>query len=171
MSMYTWALDGMFKADANKVGREIDKLRGKDGGVETKTVVEWARKHPRSALHKCFNWDVDKAAQHYWEHTAGKILRTLRIVTKSRGKSKTHRVNVSVRRNSGSPGYHRIEDVANDPAMVAEVANQALRGLQGWISRYEELMASFPQTSKALHRAVKTFEKEIEAVDIPQAAE
>lgn len=57
-----------YSADANKVGKELSSL----GPHTPQMVVEYA-KNPETELHKCFDWDVEVAANKWWIQQARHI--------------------------------------------------------------------------------------------------
>ena len=66
----TWKIDGIFKADPQKVADEIDALGGE---VTPEQLVEAAR-DKKSELHKCFDWDNKVAAEKWRKHQARQIM-------------------------------------------------------------------------------------------------
>lgn len=55
---------------------ELQKLREQnDGTLRPSVVVEFARTHPKSALHKRFDWDVKRAAMEHWLGQARDLIR------------------------------------------------------------------------------------------------
>lgn len=73
-----WKIDGIFKADAEKVYSEIGDLR-----TTPEEVVEKA-KDPESELHKCFEWDDSVAAEKYRIVQAREVLRSIVYVEVSK---------------------------------------------------------------------------------------
>ena len=65
----TWRTPGVFKADAQKVCDELQQI-----GEEFKPedIVEAAKDEDKE-LHKCFEWDDEKAAYSYRLHQARKL--------------------------------------------------------------------------------------------------
>ena len=66
-----WKIDGVFKADAEKVYSEIGDLK-----TTPEDVVKKAR-DPGSELHKCFDWNDTTAAEKYRLIQARAILRSI----------------------------------------------------------------------------------------------
>ena len=65
-----WKIDGIFKADPQKVAYEISAL----GDEVTPDELVNAAKNEQSELHKCFDWDNDIAAEKWRKHQARKIM-------------------------------------------------------------------------------------------------
>lgn len=72
-----WRIDGIYKADAQKVADEIG-----DGKVTPQEVLEKARDE-NSELHKCFEWNDSVAAEKYRLQQAGQVLRMLVFTPKN----------------------------------------------------------------------------------------
>lgn len=72
-----WKIEGVYKADAQKVADEIG-----EGRITPKEVLEKA-KDENSELHKCFEWNDSIAAEKYRLQQAGNILRMLVFTPKS----------------------------------------------------------------------------------------
>ena len=66
-----WRIDGIYKADAQKVADEIG-----EGKVTPQEVLEKAIDE-NSELHKCFEWNDSIAAEKYRLQQAGNVLRML----------------------------------------------------------------------------------------------
>jgi hypothetical protein len=77
--VYQWRVGARIKASAEKVGKEIDKIRGHK---TPEKLVNYAEAHTGSALHQCFEWNTQKAAAQYRLIQARHILSSL-IITKT----------------------------------------------------------------------------------------
>ena len=69
--VYQWKSGAHMKADAQKVGEELEQIEHRDAA----TVVAVARKHKKSELHKCFTWDDTEAAEEYRLEQARRVCR------------------------------------------------------------------------------------------------
>ncbi len=67
----TWRIKGLYKADAQKVAKEIGSSE-----ITPQEVLERAR-NENSELHKCFEWDDSVAAEKYRLQQAGNVIRML----------------------------------------------------------------------------------------------
>jgi hypothetical protein len=74
--VYQWKDGTRLKADAEKVGNEIEQIKGPK---TPEAVVKKARSE-RTELHKCFEWDDSAAAIQYRLEQARYVLRTISIV-------------------------------------------------------------------------------------------
>lgn len=66
-----WRVAGLFKADAQKVYEEIG-----DNEISAEELLDRAR-DKNTELHKCFEWDNDKAAEKYRLQQARQVLNSL----------------------------------------------------------------------------------------------
>ena len=67
-----WKVKGLYKADAQKVADEIGEK-----SFKPEDLVEYARNHKDSELHKCFEWNDSIAAEKYRVQQARGILLNL----------------------------------------------------------------------------------------------
>src|SRR5688500_16292159 len=72
--------------DSNKARRaqELDALYKRDGELEPERVLEWAEKHPSSALHASFQWDDTEAAKQYRLWQARQLITEVVVVYEDR---------------------------------------------------------------------------------------
>lgn len=75
MDKVYWKVNGIFKADANKVYSEMLEIKE----ITPQSVLERARDE-KSELHKCFEWNNNVAAEVYRKQQAGNIIRMLYVV-------------------------------------------------------------------------------------------
>lgn len=66
-----WRVAGIFKADAQKVYEEIG-----DNEISAEELLDRAR-NENTELHKCFEWDNNKAAEKYRLQQARQVLNSL----------------------------------------------------------------------------------------------
>lgn len=77
MDRVAWKIDGIFKADAQKVYEEIGEQAITPEEILTKASDE------KSELHKCFEWDDTEAARKYRLSQARSIIINLVVMPKS----------------------------------------------------------------------------------------
>lgn len=68
--MISWSLPNFFKGDAEKCYQELKQL----DEITPENVLEFARDE-KTELHKCIEWDIEKAAHAYQLDQARKIIR------------------------------------------------------------------------------------------------
>jgi Mor family transcriptional regulator len=74
--VYEWKQGVKYKADANAVGAELERL---GDSVTAERVVEAAR-DARTELHRCFEWDDTVASEKYRLEQARRLLRKITVV-------------------------------------------------------------------------------------------
>jgi len=65
------------------VAGELETLRGRRKLITAASVVEWAKQHPDSALHRQFTWDRNEAAYKWNLHQARNLIRVHVTVLKN----------------------------------------------------------------------------------------
>lgn len=70
----SWKLDGLFKADANTVAKEIESIK-----ATPENIVEYAESES-TELHKCFEWNDSVAGHKYRCIQAQQVVRNLVVV-------------------------------------------------------------------------------------------
>lgn len=112
--------------DAQTAGDELERIRERDGKLETETVVEEAR--PRNApLHPVFEWDDSVAAEEYRLWQARALVRSVEVAPEKKGEEPTPRY-VHIRANAEESGYYQSVEVA-------------VRNPDEWASALSELSA------------------------------
>lgn len=126
-------------ADPNEIGHALwDLAQQTNGRLDAEHAVLAARSRAH-ALHPFLTWD-DKIAGHRWrlEEMRG-IIRSVVLVTEDEnGKPEQRRGWLSVEDKEGI-SYHDIEKVLNSQDLQLAVMRKALRDLEAWEMRYQEL--------------------------------
>lgn len=162
---FSWAnptLEG--KADPELVHGELELIRktvgGPDGSLLPDAVVEFAKTHPKSELHKLFPWDDAVAAAAHRAEIARNVIRSIRIIY-SKAKDEPMRVYV---RPTESKGYQPLVDMPNRGAgAVLALKAQALADLLSWLKRYEQVVGFLPGVRTHLDKAIASLRENIES--------
>lgn len=138
---YTFSETSVFqnkdKANADKIGAELEKLTSKNGGrLQPAHVVEQAR-DKKSPLHRHFEWDDTKAASAYRLDQARSIIGAVRIVS-SDDDEEPQRAWLSIV-DRGGAAYHTIAEVTGSHKLQLALLQQAERDLLAWERRYKDL--------------------------------
>ena len=149
---YEWKTGWLYeKVDPQKVGEELDRIEAKSSGVlETGAVLAYAESRPRSALHKCFEWDDEKAAHLYRKDTVYRIVNNLRVKRVSGGKVTLYRKRYHLR---SAGGYVSKTEIEQDADAGEEFLALAKSALMSWLERFEELQDIAAEAFEAAHRA------------------
>jgi len=127
MELVKWKIDGLFKADAQKVYEEIG-----DDGITPEEIVEKA-KAKDTELHKCFEWNNKVAAHKYRLSQAQTIMRTLVFVSEDSENEEPVRVfQISSKENV----YQPIKYFMQNPDEHEILLNRARMELAGFEKRY-----------------------------------
>jgi hypothetical protein len=164
--VYQWKQE-RFKADAQKVGEELEKISVKDAS----TVVSMARKS-KGELHKCFEWDDSIAGEEYRKEQARLVLRMIVTPVDIDNGKETIQVNVrafeSIRfetdegSNEKNMTYVPIKEVLNDDAMIEQVISRLRNTIfeaEKTASTYEYLSPCFGSVKNKLHEAMEVLKK------------
>lgn len=139
MSKYQFKSGSRVKGvSAETVGVELERIRDRDGKIETKTVVDEAR--PTTApLHPAFEWRDPVAAEHYREWQARQIVRSVRIV--------------AAPSQEPTPAYVNVKPVTRGPGHY-----QATSVVVQDVDQYQRAMEAAIQKLRQAERAVRDLE-------------
>lgn len=138
MKKYSWEVgtissEILSKMDAEKVGKELEKL---NGDVTASNVVELA-KNKKSEMHNYFEWDNEIAGQKYREKQARDLIRNIKVTfVKEEKESEPVRAYVNVKRFNG---YSPIEEVVQDVDAYQMLLDRAYEELRVIKNKYAQL--------------------------------
>jgi hypothetical protein len=131
--VYQWKLGSRIKADAKKVGSELETISVK----RPATVLEYARKHKKSELYKCFEWDDGRAADQYRIIQAGHIIRSIAIKRETVTDGGDTKITVvrayeNIKDDESEEGrvYVPVELALSDPEMQEQVIINIKKGIE-----------------------------------------
>lgn len=118
---------------------ELELIRNKNGGIlRPEDVVEFA-KNPKTALHKKFTWDNDKAAHEYRLWQARELIRvSVNILPQNNKPFRAYVSLVDDRKNPGG-GYRALVDVMADGELREKLLEQAIKDMRGFQKKYKAL--------------------------------
>lgn len=128
-----WKIDGLYKADAQKVYDEITSIGDQYTAQE---VVEKA-KDENTELHSLFEWDNDVAADKYREQQARYILCSLVVKTETE-QGECVPIRVIVNSGQHSP-YRPIQMVVTNEDEYNSLLARALNELKAFQNKYSTL--------------------------------
>lgn len=143
MVKYKWSSEGnRFAADANLVGRELEKIENDNGSLDTRVMVDFARKNQDSELYKCFEWDNDIAAEKYRLQQANKVLCSISVViNESEEEREVTRAYVNiVDSEDNDRKYKNIARVLENDEEYEQLKNKAYQDLLRCKDRYENVL-------------------------------
>ena len=97
MDSVKWKVSGIFKADAQKVYKEIGST-----SITPEEVLEKAR-NEKTELNKCFEWNDGIAAEKYRLQQARQIIQLLVVVPKSEDSEPIRAFQITSERNTYQP--------------------------------------------------------------------
>jgi hypothetical protein len=122
-----------FKADAQRVAEEIQQI-GND--VTPQQIVDRA-KDEASELHKCFEWDNEKAADKYRLYQARQVVCHL-VIKDSVEKPDSQPIRVFHKTDS-TEGYKPFTLIVKDPDEYSKLLERARMELRAFKSKYHSL--------------------------------
>ena len=144
------------KASATVAGRELDRIRGDNGGaLRPAEVVKQSR--PKGApLHNEFQWNKDKAAMSHWIDQAKYIIRAVRIVKQPSPEVKpieTRAFISTTEKAEDGPVYVSIQEAIESPDIRHEVlykAHKSLIAIKRDIAAFSDLVDALEIIDTAL---------------------
>ena len=133
MIVTSWKVQGLFKADAQKVSEEISEI---GETVEPSELVAKAR-NENTELHKCFEWRDDVAAEKFRLHQARTLLCNLVFEYKDEP-TKQEPVRLMYK-TTENEGYKSINLIMQKPDEYKALLNRAYSELQAFKNKYRML--------------------------------
>lgn len=125
-----WKINGIFKANAQKVYEEIG-----DRKVTPEEVLEQAKNDEYSELHKCFEWDDSIAAEKYRLSQARQIIQLLVIKPEKKEEPLVRVFQITTETNNYQPTRLFLEQPDEYKALLQRAKNE----LAALKSRYKTL--------------------------------
>lgn len=131
--------------DAQTVGTELDRIRDKHDGIKPQAVVDESEPED-AALHPCFTWDNEVAANEFRKVEARSIVRSVRVIYPESKHSEPAYVHVrkveTASEDEPQGGYYeRARTVAAEFNLFDNAWRSAQERLSGASKALEELEA------------------------------
>ena len=124
---------------AQVVGEHFERLEKQQGHITPKIVLESARSET-SAIHPCFEWNDDVAAEKYRETQAGLLIRNLTVKMIETGEKQTEPVRAYVSiKQSDSSEFISLQNVLKDDELTQKMLEQAKNELNTFAKKYSAL--------------------------------
>ena len=141
---------------AQDVGDELQRLRDRDGKIETLLLVREAKKE-RSPIHGAFEWDDSVAAHQHRLYQARQLIKSINIIVEDRPEPAF--VHIKIDNN----GYYQSSEVACKNIDEWDIAyGQSLRLLESASNSLEELDKVASRVRKAKRTSVKKVRKSVD---------
>lgn len=135
---------------AQIVYAELERIKGDNGGLSPKAVVESARKKS-SPLHRLFEWDDTKAAEQYRHAIARVVMSAISVVYEGGESSRAY---YNIERNAKRV-YVGVAEVLSDADLHRQVLAEAEAYYKSGQKRYSDILEL-----GELHNAIeRTFAK------------
>jgi hypothetical protein len=133
---YCWSATS-YEADANKVGKELERIERKE--ELTRESVSKFAKNKKSELHKCFEWDDSIAGEKYRLYQASNILTSISIVYEEEPK-RTTRMYVSIKNAENQREYKNIVSVLENDEEYQQLLDKAERDFVSYKDKYQNMI-------------------------------
>lgn len=134
---YKWKAAG-FKANADKVGKELEKIE-KTGELTNVNILEYARKNKKSELNKCFEWDNTIAGEKFRLFQANQILQSISIVVKEEPEETT-KAFVNIRTKEETKVFKNIVSVLQNDEEYSQLKAKAERDFISYKEKYNKIL-------------------------------
>lgn len=147
------------KADAEKVQEEINLIASKNQHqkCENKELVDFARNHPLSESHKCFEWDDSIAAENFRLHQASRIKCAIITVTQTVPPSMPNSPKpIEVVTNHSLPtpgeGHKDIQIILKDKGDMSALDQEMFNNLRTYVTNFEKRFAFAPSAAGLINQ-------------------
>lgn len=147
----SWKIN-IFPVSADTAKAEFDRIYEKYGALTTKDIVDESRDES-AALHKCFEWNNEIAAEKYRQKQAGDMIRCLVSVVKHNDSDVPIAVRAIVKTNEK---YEPITVTMRSEEKTAVLLMDALNDIDRFKKKYAEL-----SDLSTVFNAMDEFEKSI----------
>lgn len=137
-----WKINGIFKANAQKVYEEIG-----DRKVTPEEVLEQARNDKNSELHKCFEWNDSIAAEKYRLSQARQIIQLLVIKPEKKEEPQVRVFQITSETNNYQPVRLFLEQPDEYKALLQRAKNElsALKARYKTLSELEKVFEAIDE--------------------------
>lgn len=153
------------KADAEKVQDEINLVASQDpnGKCRNEDLVAFARNHPFSETHKCFEWNDTAAAEKYRLHQASRIKCEIMTISvnpaQKQAQKQTQMIEVVTNHSLPTPGdgHKDIMTILKNKADTAALDQDMYNSIRVYVANFEKrymLAPSFAPLMKELQKIV-----------------
>lgn len=132
-----WRVQGLIKADPQKVYEELREICEDVGEVKPDQIVEVA-KDENCELHKCFTWNNEEAAEKWRIHQAVQITSNL-IFKRERADDGDIKPAVRILNKTDNGGYKLPERVFKVQTEYEALLQRALAELRAFKAKYSAL--------------------------------
>lgn len=132
MAAYEWKTKGLYKADADVVGKIFENLEN-TVGLTAENVVEVSRDES-SPIHNEFEWDNDVAAEEWRKQQATNMIRNISVVLAEEIDNDVKSVRAFYATELHQ--YENIQAIFNNDSKKEDLLQKAIRELQSFKKKY-----------------------------------
>ena len=138
MKKYSWK-SSCFDVNVQAVGEELEKIE-ELGEISSEKVLEYAEKHKKSELYKCFEWDDKIASRKYRLQQASCILSSISIEIKEEPVEKQKVYYSVVSSESGSRKFKNIKEIVKNDEEYMQLVEKAKYEFDSCKEKYDNLI-------------------------------
>lgn len=135
--MYKWKIEGVWKQDANLVGKELEVLAN-ENNLTPEAVLNIA-KDENSSLHNLFEWNDEIAAEKYRLSQARQIIQQI-VVVNNHPNAEVREIRAFVTESKNNGHYQLITTVIEDPITYEVLLKRAKLELQAFKDKYKSIV-------------------------------
>jgi len=170
---YAWVNGARFRADAEKVGTELEEA-AQEGQLTAEALISFAAS-PDLELHKCFTWDDTEAARQWRLEESRYILRSIEIVIEREEDTEPIRVRgwlCDRRIEQGIGTYYALDRVLDDADVRTKVLRAAEWDLASARRHLTQLLSALDELNPVLEQLslVETALHDIRSAQVPAEA-
>lgn len=135
---YKWNASG-FKADADKVGKELEGIE-RDGELTNSNLVEFAKKNTDSELNKCFEWNDTIAGEKYRLVQANNILQSISIVVNDVEPKEVTKAFINIRTSEEKRVFKNIISVIENDEEYNQLKEKARQDFISYKNKYDKIL-------------------------------
>lgn len=135
---YKWSVYE-FKGDANKVGKELERIEAA-GELTNVNIVEFAKENKDSELNKCFEWNDTEAGRKYRLIQASKILQNISIVVNDTEPEETTKAFVNIKTKEETRVFKNIVSVIENDEEYNQLKEKAKKDFLSYKEKYDKIL-------------------------------
>ena len=147
--IFEWKAGSRYSIGAQIAAERLMQIKDDNGSLTPRAVVDDAT-HDNSPLHKCFEWDNEKAADAFRLEEARRLIGSI-IVAQVDDAPVSKETRAFVHTNIEGPRYEAIQVAVQQADMRAEILGRAQQEIKLWRARYAAY-SEFAQLHGAIDR-------------------
>lgn len=138
MAAYEYAVKGLCKVPAQKVGELMEKLERSKNGLSPSSLLEASRKDG-TLLHEYFDWDDTSAAEKWRMSQAQGLILNVRVVIKETDSDHEIKERGFVPTTDRKSAYVSLQTAFSNEEWKKSLLNQVKTDMETFIAKYRRL--------------------------------